>query len=69
MYAATHAARLFRALMALACTFNLGTVQYDVPNAFLNVGLDRTLNVRTPDDFQDKYGRTLRLLRALCPYW
>ncbi|KAI1668013.1 Pol protein [Pyrenophora tritici-repentis] len=64
-YAATLAARLFRALMALACAFNLKAMQYDVPNAFLNAILDRTLYVRTPDGFQDKYGRTLRLLRAL----
>jgi hypothetical protein len=64
-YAATLAARLFRALMALACAFNLKARQYDVPNAFLNAHLDRTLYVRTPDGFQDKYGRTLRLLRAL----
>jgi hypothetical protein len=64
-YAATLAARLFRALMALDCAFNLKARQYDVPNAFLNAHLDRTLYVRTPDGFQDKYGRTLRLLRAL----
>ena len=64
-YAATLAARLFRALMALACAFNLKAMQYDVPNAFLNAHLDRTLHVRTPDGFQDRYGQTLRLLRAL----
>jgi hypothetical protein len=64
-YAATLAARLFRALMALACAFNLKAMQYDVPNAFLNATLDRTLHVRTPDGFQDKYGQILRLLRAL----
>jgi hypothetical protein len=50
-YAATLAARLFRALMALACAFNLKAIQYDVPNAFLNATLDRTLTVRTPDGF------------------
>ncbi|KNG52825.1 reverse transcriptase rna-dependent dna [Stemphylium lycopersici] len=64
-YAATLAARLFRALMALACAFNLKAMQYDVPNAFLNAFLDRTLFVKTPDGFRDKYGPTLRLLRAL----
>jgi hypothetical protein len=64
-YAATLAARLFRALMALACAFNLKAMQYDVPNAFLNATLDRTLHVRTPDGFQDRYGQTLRLIRAL----
>ena len=64
-YAATLAARLFRALMALACAFNLKIMQYDVPNAFLNATLERTLFVRTPDGFQGQYGRNLRLLRAL----
>ena len=64
-YAATLAARLFRALMALACAFNLKVMQYDVPNAFLNATLERTLHVRTPDGFQSQYGRNLRLLRAL----
>jgi hypothetical protein len=64
-YAATLAARLFRALIALACAFSLKAMQYNVPNAFLNALLDRTLYVRTPDGFQDKYSQTLRLLRAL----
>jgi hypothetical protein len=64
-YAATLAARLFRALMALACAFNLKAKQYDVPNAFLNAFLDRTLHVKTPDGFQDRCGQTLQLLRAL----
>ncbi|KAI1663278.1 Pol protein [Pyrenophora tritici-repentis] len=64
-YAATLAARLFRALMALACAFNLKAMQYDVPNAFLNANIDRTLYMRTPDGFQDRYGPNLRLLRAL----
>ncbi|KAF7568826.1 hypothetical protein PtrM4_134390 [Pyrenophora tritici-repentis] len=50
-YAATLAARLFRALMALACAFNLNAIQYDVPNAFLNATLNRPLHVRTPDRF------------------
>lgn len=64
-YAATLAARLFQALMALACAFNLKAMQYNVPNAFLNALLNRTLYVRTPDGFQDKYSQTLRLLRTL----
>ncbi|KNG44199.1 reverse transcriptase rna-dependent dna [Stemphylium lycopersici] len=51
--------------MALACAFNLKAMQYDVPNAFLNATLDRALYVRTPDGFKDRYGQTLRLLRAL----
>jgi hypothetical protein len=64
-YAATLAARLFQALIALACAFSLKAMQYNVPNAFLNALLDRTLYVRTLDSFQDKYSQTLRLLRAL----
>jgi hypothetical protein len=64
-YAATLAARLFRALMALACAFNLKAMQYNMLNAFLNATLDRALHVRTPDGFQEKYGQVLRLLRAL----
>jgi hypothetical protein len=51
--------------MALACVFNLKAMQYNVPNAFLNATLDRTLYVRTPDSFQDKYGQTLRLIQVL----
>jgi hypothetical protein len=51
--------------MALACAFNLKAMQYDVPSAFLNAFLDRILYVRTLDGFQDRYGQTLRLLRAL----
>jgi hypothetical protein len=51
--------------MALACAFNLKAKQYDVPNAFLNAFLDRTLHVKTPDGFQDTCSQTLRLLRAL----
>jgi len=64
-YAATLAARLFQALIALACAFGLKAMQYDVLNAFLNALLDRTLYVRTPDGFQNQDGQTLRLLRAL----
>lgn len=54
-YAATLAARLFRALIALACAFNLKAMQYDVPNAFLNATLNRTLYVRTLDRFQNTH--------------
>jgi hypothetical protein len=43
----------------------LKAMQYDVPSAFLNAFLDRTLYVRTPDGFQDKYSQILQLLRAL----
>jgi hypothetical protein len=64
-YAATLAARLFRALMALACAFNLQARHYDVPNAFLNAHLDRTLYVRTPDGFQNENCQILQLLCAL----
>jgi hypothetical protein len=51
--------------MALASAFNLKAMQYNVPSAFLNAFMDRTLYVRTLDGFQDRYGQTLQLLCAL----
>ena len=50
-YAATLAARLFRALMALACAFSLKAMQYNVLNAFLNAILNRPIYVQTLDGF------------------
>lgn len=63
-YAATLAARTFRALVAISNQFGLELVQYDVPNAFLNAKLDRKLYVETPDGFK-KDGELLQVLRAL----
>jgi len=63
-YAATLAARTFRALVAISNQFGLELIQYDVPNAFLNATLDRTLYAETPDGFK-KDGELLQVLRAL----
>jgi hypothetical protein len=64
-YAATLAARVFRALMALVAAFSLLGFQYDALNAFLNAKLIRKLYVRTPEGFEDEYGQLLLLCRAL----
>ncbi|KAF7577972.1 Dimer-Tnp-hAT domain containing protein [Pyrenophora tritici-repentis] len=63
-YAATLAARTFRALIAIANQFGLELLQYDVPNAFLNATLNRKLYAETPDGFK-KDGELLQVLRAL----
>jgi hypothetical protein len=63
-YAATLAARTFRALIAISNQFGLELVQYDVPNAFLNAALDRKLYAETPDGFK-RDGELLQVLRAL----
>jgi hypothetical protein len=63
-YAATLAARTFRALVAIANQFGLELLQYDVPNAFLNATLNRKLYAQTPDGFK-KDGELLQVLRAL----
>jgi hypothetical protein len=63
-YAATLAARTFRALIAIANQFGLELLQYDVPNAFLNATLNRKLYAETPVGFK-KDGELLQVLRAL----
>ena len=42
------AARLFRALMAIAAAFDLDMYQYDALNAFLNAKKDRKVYCRAP---------------------
>jgi hypothetical protein len=64
-YAATLAARTFRALIAISAAFGLIAYQYDAPNAFLNAEMTRKLYVRTPDGFKGEYGHLLLLRRAL----
>ena len=63
-YAATLAARTFRAIVAIANQFGLELLQYDVPNAFLHATLNRKLYAETPDGFK-KDGELLQVLRAL----
>jgi hypothetical protein len=63
-YAATLAARTFRALMALAAAFNLELRQYDATNAFINALLDEEIYVQCPEGYTDR-DHVLLLLRAL----
>ena len=64
-YAATLAARVFRALIAIATRFGLLMFQYDATNAFLNARIDRLVYVHTPEGFTDQLGKLLILKRAL----
>jgi hypothetical protein len=63
-YAATLAARVFRALMAIAAYFDLDIQQFDAVNAFCNAFLDEDVYVRYPDGFHVP-GHCLQLIRAL----
>jgi hypothetical protein len=64
-YAATLAIRNFGALIAIANYFNLELKQYDVPTAFLNAEIDRTLYAETPEAFRHTEGEIMRVIRAL----
>jgi hypothetical protein len=50
-YAATLAARVFRALIAIAAFFNLDIYQFDAINAFCNAKIDKLVYVRYLDGF------------------
>lgn len=63
-YAATLAAKIFRAMMAIVAAFNLETWQCDAVNAFANSLIDETVYIEFPDGFRQK-GRCLLLRRAL----
>jgi hypothetical protein len=63
-YAATLAARIFRALMALAAAFDLETCQFDATNAFTNANLDEEVYIPFPEGFHQP-GYCLLLLKAL----
>jgi Reverse transcriptase (RNA-dependent DNA polymerase) len=63
-YAATLAARIFRALMAITAAYNLEAFQLDAVNAFTNSKLDETVYYAFPDGFQQN-GKCLLMLRAL----
>ena len=63
-YAATLAAKVFRVLIAIIAFFDLETVQLDAVNAFANSHLDELIYTDYPEGFE-KYGKVLRLLRAL----
>jgi hypothetical protein len=63
-YAATLAAKSFRALMAICAIFNLDAYQHDAINAFVNSLLDEEVYVHMPDGYEMP-GRCWRLLKAL----
>ena len=64
-YAATLAARIFRALMALVNAFDLETRQYDAINAFVNSEIDEPIYLRPPAGWTGNSDVLLLLLRAL----
>jgi hypothetical protein len=63
-YAATLAARIFRALMAIAAYFDLDIEQLDAIAAFTNAILDEEIYCYPPDGFK-KPGMYMRLRKAL----
>jgi hypothetical protein len=63
-YAATLAARTFRALMAIAAAYDLEAYQYDVVSAFTNSQLNETIYIECLDSFREK-NTCLLLYRAL----
>lgn len=63
-YAATLAARTFRALMAISAAFDLEIRQYDAVNAFVNSKINEEVNCYAPEGFE-RSGSCWRLLRAL----
>ena len=50
-YAATLAAQIFRALMAIAAAFDLEIRQYDAVSAFINVKLNKLIYCYCPEGF------------------
>jgi Reverse transcriptase (RNA-dependent DNA polymerase) len=63
-YAATLAARTFRALIAMAAAFDLELWQYDAVNAFINSCVDEEIFCECPDGFQQP-GQCWQLRKAL----
>jgi hypothetical protein len=63
-YAATLAARIFRALMGIAAYFDLDILQFDAINAFTNAYLDELVYMKFPDGYTVP-GSCLRVIRAL----
>jgi len=64
MYAATLAAKLFRALMAIIAIFDLNCWQGDAINAFANNIIDEVMYIKCPNGFGVK-GKCLLLYKAL----
>ena len=63
-YAATLAARTFRALMAISAAFDLDIYQYDAVSAFINSPIDEEIFCECPEGF-DKPGYCWKLRKAL----
>jgi hypothetical protein len=63
--AATLAIRSFCALIAIANYFDLELKQYDLPTAFLNANINRTLYAETPEAFRHTEGEIMHVIRAL----
>lgn len=63
-YAATLAARTFRAVIAIAAAFDMEIRQYDAVNAFINSPLDEEIFCEYPKGFCQQ-GKCWKLLRAL----
>ena len=63
-YAATLAARTFRALMAIAAAFDLEIRQYDAVNTFVNAKLNEEIHCYPSEGFEQQDNLWL-LLRAL----
>ena len=64
-YAATLAARIFRALMAIVAAFDLETRQYDAVNAFANSPINELTYCSPPQGWEGDINILLKLLRAL----
>ena len=64
-YAATLAARIFRALMAITAAFDLETRQYDAVNAFANSPIDESTYCTPPQGWDRDASILLKLLQAL----
>ena len=62
-YAATLAAKVFRALMAITSVFDLETLQLDVRNAFVHSTLDEEVYCENPEGLNT--GNCIRLQKAL----
>ncbi len=64
MYAATLAICMFKALMAIAATFDLKIHQYDAINAFINAKLDKQIYYTPPEGYK-RLNQSWQLLWAL----
>ncbi len=73
-YAATLAGRSFRTLMAISARFDLGLLQYDAVNAFVNAELDEEVFMKMPPGYRTtgmirKLRKALYGLRRSPPLW